>query len=126
MDVGSVKQSSSATLHRLPAAAQERPAVAESAGGPAGRSVQESQPVAKLEAEASRVQMEDALSTIQQFAQSVRRNLEFQLDESSGRVVVKVTDGESGDVVRQIPSEDALRLAESLDEVRSLLFKAEA
>lgn len=126
MDVGSVKQSSSATLHRLPVAAVERPAVAESAVGPAGRPVQESQPAAQPEAEASRVQMEDALSTIQQFAQSVRRNLEFQLDESSGRVVVKVTDGESGDVVRQIPSEDALRLAESLDEVRSLLFKAEA
>jgi flagellar protein FlaG len=29
-------------------------------------------------------------------------------------------------VIRQIPSEDALRLAESLEEARSLLFKAEA
>jgi flagellar protein FlaG len=40
--------------------------------------------------------------------------------------VVKVTDAGSGDVIRQIPSEEALQLAENLSEVRSLLFKAEA
>jgi len=67
-----------------------------------------------------------AVSTIREFVQSVKRNLDFRLDDSSGRVVVSVTDSESGDVVRQIPSEDALKLAESLEEVRSLLFRAEA
>jgi len=56
----------------------------------------------------------------------VRRNVNFSVEDSSGRVVVKVTDASSGDVIRQIPSEEALQLAESLDEVRSLLFKAEA
>ena len=70
--------------------------------------------------------MEEAVSSIKAFAQSIQRNLDFALDDSTGRVVVKVTDGVSGEVIRQIPSEDALRLAESLDEVRSLLFKAEA
>ncbi|MBN0523686.1 flagellar protein FlaG, partial [Pseudomonas aeruginosa] len=52
--------------------------------------------------------------------------LSFSLDDSTGRVVVKVTDSTSGEVIRQIPSEEALRLAERLDEARSLLFKAEA
>jgi flagellar protein FlaG len=70
--------------------------------------------------------MEEAVSSIKAFAQSIQRDLNFSLDDSTGRVVVKVTDGVSGEVIRQIPSEDALRLAESLDEVRSLLFKAEA
>ena len=70
--------------------------------------------------------MEEAVSSIKAFAQSIQRNLNFALDDSTGRVVVKVTDSVSGEVIRQIPSEDALRLAESLDEVRSLLFKAEA
>ena len=73
-----------------------------------------------------RESMEEAVSSIKAFAQSVQRNLNFSLDDSTGRVVVKVTDGDSGELIRQIPSEDALRLAESLDEVRSLLFKAEA
>lgn len=70
--------------------------------------------------------VERAMSSIQSFVQAIRRDLNFDLDESSGRVVVKVTDSVSGDVIRQIPSEEALRLAESLEEVRSLLFKAEA
>ncbi|MCQ4299525.1 flagellar protein FlaG [Pseudomonas songnenensis] len=70
--------------------------------------------------------LEAAMSGIQEFAHSLQRNLSFALDESSGKMVVKVTDGESGEVIRQIPSEEALRLADTLDEMRSLLFKAEA
>lgn len=81
---------------------------------------------ASLTTEQARQPVEEAISSIKQFAQSIQRNLNFALDDSSGRVVVRVTDAMSGDVIRQIPSEDALRLAESLEEARSLLFKAEA
>lgn len=77
-------------------------------------------------APASREEVEAAVATIQDFVQSVRRDLNFSLEEGSGRVVVKVMDSGSGDVIRQIPSEEALQLAENLSEVRSLLFKAEA
>ncbi|WP_324733917.1 flagellar protein FlaG [Pseudomonas paeninsulae] len=70
--------------------------------------------------------LEQAVSNIESFVQNIRRDLDFALDDSSGRVVVKVTDRVSGEVVRQIPSEEALRLAENLEEVRSLLFQAEA
>jgi flagellar protein FlaG len=77
-------------------------------------------------AEAERESLQQAVSSIEGFVQSIRRDLNFSLDDSSGRVVIKVTDSVSGDVIRQMPSEEALRLAESLEEVRSLLFKAEA
>ncbi len=76
--------------------------------------------------EASREQLEGAVSTIQKFVQSVRRDIDFSVEDGNGRVVVKVTDSNSGDVIRQLPSEEALKLAENLSEVRSLLFKAEA
>ena len=76
--------------------------------------------------DAGREQIEDAVASIQEFVQSVRRSINFSLEDGSGRVVVKVTDAESGSVIRQIPSEEALRLAENLSEVRSLLFEAEA
>lgn len=62
--------------------------------------------------EASREQIEGAVATIQDFVQSVQRSINFALDDSSGRVVVKVTDSGSGDVIRQIPSEEALQMAE--------------
>ncbi|PAU65652.1 flagellar biosynthesis protein FlaG [Pseudomonas sp. PIC25] len=73
----------------------------------------------------SRDQLEEAVSSIQEFVQSVRRDINFSLDDGSGRIVVKVTDAASGDVIRQIPSEEALKLAESLSEMRSLLFKTQ-
>ncbi len=81
---------------------------------------------AQATAQTDQSTVEQAVSTIAAFTQSISRNLSFNLDDSSGRVVVKVTDSLSGEVIRQIPSEEALKLAESLDEARSLLFKAEA
>lgn len=70
--------------------------------------------------------LEGAVSSIKDFVQTIRRDLNFDLDDSSGQMVVKVTDRTTGDVVRQIPTEEALRLAESLEEARSLLFEAKA
>ncbi|MCG6542515.1 flagellar protein FlaG [Pseudomonas sp. KSR10] len=58
--------------------------------------------------------------------QSAQRDLSFSIDDSTGDLVVRVVDGESGTVVRQIPSEEILRLAERLDEMRSLLFETKA
>ena len=81
---------------------------------------------AKPQTEVARAQVEVAVVTLQAFAQSVSRDLNFSVDDGSGQVVVKVTDATSGDVIRQIPSEEALQLAESLSDARSLLFKAEA
>ena len=72
------------------------------------------------------VEVGDAVERIRTHVQSLQRNLDFSVDDSTGQVVVQVLDGDSGKVVRQIPSEDILRLAERLDEMRSLLFEAKA
>lgn len=72
---------------------------------------------------------ESATSAVERFktiVQDLQRNLDFSVDDASGQVVVKVMDGESGKLIRQIPSEDLLRLSERLEDMRSLLFKAEA
>ena len=70
--------------------------------------------------------VENAIVSMHDATQAMQRNLNFSIDESTGRMVVKVTDSASGEVIRQMPTEEALRLAESLDEMRSLLFTAEA
>ncbi|MCZ4321788.1 flagellar protein FlaG [Pseudomonas anguilliseptica] len=130
MDIGSIQGSSApATV----ASKAERPlsasakVVAETVERKLSEDVASSN-AAKVEkgSSVSREEVEAAVATIQDFVQSVRRSLNFSLEEGSGRVVVKVTDAGSGDVIRQIPSEEALQLAENLSEVRSLLFKAEA
>lgn len=68
---------------------------------------------------------EDSLNTavaeLRTIVQQVQRNLDFSIDKSTGDVVVKVIDGESGKVVRQFPSEELLRLSERLEDMRSLM-----
>ncbi|WP_312378219.1 flagellar protein FlaG [Pseudomonas oryzihabitans] len=63
-----------------------------------------------------------AVSGFKEQMQRVQRNLDFSVDDSSGQVVVKVTDVESGKVIRQIPSEEVLKLSERLEDMRSLTF----
>lgn len=76
--------------------------------------------------ESERDTLDTAVSGLQEHTQSIQRNLNFSINESTGRTVVEVKDMATGEVIRQLPTEEALRLAESLDEMRSLLFKAEA
>lgn len=65
-----------------------------------------------------------AVQDIEAFVQSVKRNLEFSIDETSGEVVVKVIASDTGEIVRQLPSAEALKIAESLHNAHSLLFDA--
>lgn len=71
-----------------------------------------------------------AVRDINEFFQMVRRTLQFSLDDESGRVVVKIKDAETDEVIRQIPSEDILRLARYLGEFKEgfkgLLFEDSA
>lgn len=68
----------------------------------------------------------EAVSKLNEFVQKTQRHLDFQLDEDSGRTVVRVYDTESDKLVRQIPDEAALELAKRLNsEEPSLLFSAQ-
>jgi flagellar protein FlaG len=58
--------------------------------------------------------------------QASQRNLDFSIDDSTGKVVVKVIATDSGEVIRQIPSETALKLAQNLSDASSLLFDSKA
>lgn len=72
--------------------------------------------------EPKRTELEQAVTDIRDFVQATQRNLDFSIDDSTGKVVVKVIATQSGEVIRQIPSESALKLAQSLSEASSLLF----
>lgn len=55
-----------------------------------------------------------AVSKLNEYVQNSRRDLHFSLDKDSGRVVVKVVDSETREVIRQIPSEEVIALAQGL------------
>ncbi len=68
----------------------------------------------------------DAMKKMQDFAQTISRDLNFSVDEESGEMVIKVIDSETDEVVRQIPSEEALRIARALDDGSGFLMEAKA
>lgn len=52
-----------------------------------------------------------AMTQVRGQFQNVRRELEFSVDEKLHKVIIIVHDGETGEVVRQIPSEEFIRMA---------------
>lgn len=67
-----------------------------------------------------------AVSEINKMVQSASQNLEFSVDSDAEEVVVKVIDQQTKEVLRQIPSVEALEIAKSLDKLKGLLIKQEA
>jgi len=71
-------------------------------------------------------EVKEAVSKLNEFVQKTNRNLDFQIDEESGKTVIKVYDSITAKLVRQIPDEAALELAKKLNsEEPSLLFSAQ-
>ncbi|RDV25038.1 flagellar biosynthesis protein FlaG [Alteromonas aestuariivivens] len=62
--------------------------------------------------------VELAAQEVEAFLQVQNRNLAFTVDDNTQRSVVTVKDSESGDVIRQIPSDEVLRLAERIKDLQ--------
>ncbi|MFZ6755927.1 flagellar protein FlaG [Undibacterium sp. Ji50W] len=67
-----------------------------------------------------------AVDDINKTIQSLSQSLEFSVEEHSNKVVVKVIDQQTKEVLRQIPSEEALEISRSLDKLQGLLIKQQA
>lgn len=67
-----------------------------------------------------------AVSEINKTVQAISQNLEFTVDTDANEIVVKVVDQQTKEVLRQIPTVEALEIAKSLDKLQGLLIKQEA
>lgn len=73
----------------------------------------------------SKAEVEKAVTKLNDFVQTVQRNLQFNLDDASGKTIITVVDKETSEVVRQIPDDVAVRLAQDLQQSEPLsLFNA--
>ena len=61
--------------------------------------------------------LQQAVERVQEQVQTVRRDLQFNVDEESGKTVIKVMDSQTGETIRQIPSEEMLEISRALSEV---------
>lgn len=66
-------------------------------------------------------QPEELLNQIKTITEDGLYSVRFERDTGSGRLVVKITDRETDEVIRQIPSEELLELSRHLEELRGNL-----
>ncbi len=72
-------------------------------------------------------ELSEAVETMRQLVESKAPNsLQFSIDDATGRTVVKISDAKTGETIRQIPSEEMLELARSLDKMQGMLLEQEA
>jgi flagellar protein FlaG len=71
----------------------------------------QSPPVEGARAADNEAKVKGAVKHLNEAVQSIRRELEFSIDDESGRTIVKVLDSETGDVIRQMPAEEALEVS---------------
>ncbi|WP_104201979.1 flagellar protein FlaG [Billgrantia saliphila] len=65
----------------------------------------------------------DLVEPIQRINEVLRQyGVEFELNDTTTRVVTRIVDRETGDVLRQIPSEEVLAIAERLEELQGRLI----
>lgn len=86
-------------------------------------------PAAQPPAETSDIkpeQVKEAVNQIQQFTQALTQNLKFSIDEDTGKTVVKIVDAQTQEVIRQMPSEEAIKIASALGKIQGLLFNGQA
>jgi flagellar protein FlaG len=91
-----------------------------SVAAPASDAVQADQNKARRE------QVESAVAKANKVVQVTARDIQFSIDDETGSTVVKVVDRATKEVIRQIPSEEMLRIAEALDHLQGLLVKQQA
>jgi flagellar protein FlaG len=58
--------------------------------------------------------LDQAADLMNSRAQTIHRQLQFSIDENSGRTVITVLNSETQEIIRQIPEEEALHLASKL------------
>lgn len=68
-------------------------------------------------------QLDKMVDDLNSFIQDVRRELRFSVDRDSGQTIIKVIDSKSQQVVRQIPPDDIVGMAEQLDGHSGLLMR---
>ena len=68
----------------------------------------------------------EAVAAINRAAKSLNNSIQLSLDDRSGRAIVRVVDSETGQLIRQIPTEEVLDLRRALDKIAGLLINRTA
>jgi len=79
-------------------------------------------PVAKPAQRDLRETVQAVAKQLEDYVRSSGRDLSFRVDEAAGATVVTVRNASTGEIIRQMPSEEALRLLRRLNEGSATLL----
>ncbi len=74
------------------------------------------QELAKEQQEEVKRKVTEAIPKVRELMQKNQRSLDFEVAEQENRVIITVIDKETEKVIRQIPPEDVLQIAEAIDQ----------
>ena len=80
----------------------------------------------KEDAQSELKDVKQAVSEINKAMQFMSRQLEFSVDTDSERTIVKVIDQQTREVIRQMPTKEALEIGKALEKAQGLLIKQTA
>ena len=86
----------------------------------------ESDDAKKKNGKASSDQLKKAAERLNRFIEPYASQLKFTVDEDTNIDVVQVIDASTKEVIRQIPSEEMLRIAKSVEKLQGLLIRQTA
>ena len=109
-------------LSANPASAPRQAAADMPALLPVARPAPAVEPVRETEtAKATSTQLNSALAEINQTLKLASIGVQFEFDKEANTMVTKVMDVESGEVIRQMPSEEVVRFSKALGKLQGLL-----
>ena len=128
-EIGKVSSNAGAHSAAIPnttvtAAAQEQAKVAKvQVAMPERPKIEAPKPVdIKYDPKQARANLSSAINMLNEQMTSTKRGLGFSFDGAKNSAVIKVTDLNSGNVVRQIPTEDVLKMAHHIDAMKGILY----
>jgi len=74
----------------------------------------------------SQEEIKVAVERLKEHVQNLDREFHFNVDKETGEIVVKVVNPENNQVIRQIPSEELLKLVQRLEQNKGALLKETA
>jgi len=66
--------------------------------------------------------LQEAVSLLNEQMSATKQGLGFSYDQSKNQPVIRVSNTATGEVIRQIPSEDVLRMAHQIDALKGILY----
>lgn len=79
------------------------------------------------EQQATTTQLQSVVDQINKSLKQANKNLEFSIETETKKQMVKLIDTETGDIIRQFPSEEAIAISKAIAQIQQgLLLKQKA